>query len=113
MAIAVSQHQGVTVIGLKGSIDGKTAPELQAEIVPVVGQVDKVILDLAEVDYMSSAGLRMLLTLYRQFLARKGRIALVAVAPDIKDVMSYTGFISFFTLADGVEEALVQLGAAS
>jgi anti-sigma B factor antagonist len=113
MTIALTACRGVTVIGLTGSIDGKTAPTLQAEIIPVVQSLDAVILDLGRVDYMSSAGLRMLLTLYRRFQARKGRIALVAVAPDIQDVMSHTGFIGFFCLAGTAEAAVDMLSVAA
>ncbi|CCG06998.1 STAS domain-containing protein [Pararhodospirillum photometricum] len=113
MVLAVTQCQEITVIALEGSVDGKTAPELQAEILPVVAPLAQVILDLARVDYMSSAGLRMLLTLYRQFQAQKGRIALVGVSEDIRDVMSHTGFIGFFTLADTPEAAVAQLRGQS
>ncbi|GEO81283.1 STAS domain-containing protein [Pararhodospirillum oryzae] len=113
MAINVSECQAVKVIAVDGSIDGKTAPEVQGEILPAVAGIDRVILDLSQVDYMSSAGLRMLLTLYRQFQARKGRIALVGVSEEIQDVMSHTGFIGFFALADTLEEAVALLEGTS
>lgn len=69
-------------------------------------QVRNLIIDMSRVDYLSSAGLRLLLLLYREITARKGKLVLVRVSPEIRSVMSHTGFLSFFTLADSQQEAM-------
>jgi anti-sigma B factor antagonist len=61
---------------------------------------------MSRVDYLSSAGLRLLLLLYREIISRNGQLVLVGVYPEIRTVMSHTGFLSFFTLADSQQEAL-------
>jgi anti-sigma B factor antagonist len=55
---------------------------------------------------LSSAGLRLLLVLYRELTARKGKLALLGVSEDIRTVMSHTGFLSFFTLVESAVEAV-------
>jgi anti-sigma B factor antagonist len=58
---------------------------------------------------MSSAGLRVLLAVYRQMTAQNGQVVLVGLVEEIKDTMSVTGFLDFFTTADSLEEAFAVL----
>ncbi len=106
MALETSEENGIVTARLEGSIDGKTAPEVREQLNPVVAAHSKVILDLTKVDYLSSAGLRLLLLLYRELSAKKGKLALLGVSSDIRTVMSHTGFLSFFTLAGTHAEAV-------
>jgi anti-sigma B factor antagonist len=96
----------VSVVVLEGSIDGRTAPAIREEMRPTLDTATNVILDLSKVDYLSSAGLRLLLLVYREFSAKRGKLVLVGVSPEIQSVMSHTGFLNFFTLAASQEEAL-------
>ena len=68
--------------------------------------VQKLTIDMSRVDYLSSAGLRLLLLLYREVTARNGKLVLLRVSPEIQTVMSHTGFLTFFTIADSLQEAL-------
>lgn len=106
MDINVKTLDQATVVGLAGEIDGKTAPQAQDQIVPLTRTCSKLILDLTGVSYMSSAGLRMLLLVYRQMTANGGRISLVGLSDDIKDTMSSTGFLQYFTTFDTVDAAI-------
>jgi anti-sigma B factor antagonist len=105
MNVQVHQENDIDVIELEGSLDGKTAPEVREQIRPVLSRAGKLILDLSRVGYLSSAGLRLLLLTYREVTARKGKVVLLGVSQDIKMVMSHTGFLTFFTLADSREQA--------
>lgn len=102
-------HEEVTVVELDGDVDGKTAPEVQAQVLPLVKPKSKLLLDLTKVPYMSSAGLRTLLLLHRQFAGQDGQLVLVGVAPEIQDTMSITGFLNFFTISDTIESGLEAL----
>lgn len=106
MHITTLSEPGVTRVELEGSIDGKTAPQIREELSAALPQVRKLIIDMSRVDYLSSAGLRLLLLLYREITARTGKLVLVGVCPEIRMVMSHTGFLSFFTLTDSQQEAL-------
>jgi anti-sigma B factor antagonist len=102
---------GFTRVELEGSIDGKTAPQIREELSSALQQVQKLIIDMSRVDYLSSAGLRLLLLLYREISSRNGKIVLLQVPPEIRTVMEHTGFLSFFTLAESQQEAFYAVAA--
>lgn len=109
MKLETSQENGIGFARLEGSLDGKTAPEVREQLRLFLADNSKLVLDLSKVDYLSSAGLRLLLLLYRELTARKGKLLLVGVSEDIRTVMSHTGFLSFFTLAGTEKEAVEAL----
>lgn len=106
MNVTTLSDLGVTRVELEGSIDGKTAPKIREELAPALEQVQKLIIDMSRVDYLSSAGLRLLLLVYREITSHKGKLVLVQVSPEIRTVMSHTGFLNFFTLVESQQEAL-------
>jgi len=105
MTVEVSQHEGFMLVKLTGSIDGKTAPAVQEQLRPVFDGSGNVVMDMTAVDYMSSAGLRLLLLVYRDFTARRRKLVLAGLSPEIRLVMQHTGFLGFFSLADTVDQA--------
>jgi anti-sigma B factor antagonist len=106
MNLQTSQENGIGMARLEGSLDGKTAPEARERLHPFLATNSKLILDLTKVEYLSSAGLRLLLMLYREFKAKKGKLVLLGVSEDIRTVMSHTGFLNFFTLVNSEAEAV-------
>ena len=106
MKLETSEENGIVTVRLEGSLDGKTAPEAREQLQRLLAANTKLILDLSNVDYLSSAGLRLLLVLYRELAARKGKLVLLGVSEDIRTVMSHTGFLSFFTLVGTAVEAV-------
>jgi anti-sigma B factor antagonist len=106
MTFESSEENGIGTVRLAGSLDGKTSPEVREQMRPLLATYSKIILDLSKVDYLSSAGLRLLLLLYRELSAKKGKLALVGVSEDIRTVMSHTGFLDYFTFAGTQAEAV-------
>jgi anti-sigma B factor antagonist len=111
MDIATSTINDVTVVAISGELDGRTAPQAQEQIVPLCQAGGKVILDMSKVDYMSSAGLRLMLLLYRQMTAANGKMVLVGLSEELQDTMSATGFLSYFTTAETVDAGVAALQA--
>jgi anti-sigma B factor antagonist len=109
MEINVKSSGQVTVVEIAGDIDSNTAPQAQERVLPLVQPGSKILLDMSGVEYMSSAGLRMLLSMYRQISRGNGDIVLVGLSEEIKDTMSVTGFLNFFTTRDTVDEGLQAL----
>jgi anti-sigma B factor antagonist len=109
MEINVKPVGQVTVIEISGEIDSNTAPQAQERILPLAQPEARILLDMSRVEYMSSAGLRMLLSMYRQITRQNGGLVLVGLAEEIKDTMSVTGFLNFFTTRDTVDEGLKAL----
>ncbi|MFH2142190.1 MAG: STAS domain-containing protein [Bacteroidota bacterium] len=105
MNVNISTKDDIVIITIEGSIDSKTAGDLQSQIIGKVSESDKVMLVLSKVDFVSSAGLRILLMVYRQINAKNGKVVLVGVSEEIKDVMSMTGFINFFEISENIDDA--------
>jgi len=103
--------QDVNVVRLAGDLDGNTTPNVQAQIMPLAIPNGKMILDMREVSYMSSAGLRMLLVMYRTIISKSGKVVLVGLSEDIRDTMSMTGFLDFFTYLETLDEGLKSLSS--
>ncbi len=80
---------------------------------PLATEGSRILLDMAGVSFMSSAGLRLLLSMYRQVATQKGSIALTALSEDLKDTMSMTGFLSFFATHDTTDSGLQAMQAKS
>jgi anti-sigma B factor antagonist len=109
IGINVETVQQVTVVKLNGEIDASVAPEVQKQVLLLAGPGCKIIMDMTKLAYMSSAGLRMLLSVYRQITGNKGHIALAKLPEELQDTMSMTGFLGFFTVYDSVESGLQAL----
>jgi anti-sigma B factor antagonist len=77
MEITTKKIEDVIVFEVVGDIDGKTAPEVQTKVKLDAPAGDKVLLDMTQVPYMSSAGLRVMLSIYRHVSGNKGSIVLV------------------------------------
>lgn len=110
MNVTIKNINDVTVVEAEGNIDSRTAGEFEKQVVAATQGEDKMIINLTKVEFLSSAGLRVLLILYRQVKARNGKIVLVGVSEEIQEVMENTGFINFFILADLIEDGVKALG---
>ncbi|MCB4412662.1 MULTISPECIES: STAS domain-containing protein [unclassified Synechococcus] len=91
------------VIKVTGEIDSKTVSTLRDFIDEKLVEDTAVALDLEKVPFMSSAGLRTLLTLQRKTTSMKVDLALIGVANEIQDTMKVTGFLQYFKLYDSIE----------
>jgi anti-sigma B factor antagonist len=109
MTITTENLDGITVITMSGDIDGKTAPDVQQQLLPLIEANDALVLDMHGVNYMSSAGLRVMLLLYRQAASQDSQLALVNLAEEVEDVMSATGFLDFFAVASDVPSGIAKL----
>jgi anti-sigma B factor antagonist len=109
MDIAIDQMDGVTVVTMAGEMDSQGAPQAQEMLLPLAGPGALVLLDMNDLTYLSSAGLRTLLLVYRQITGGGGRVVLVGVRPELYDVMSATGFLEHFMLADTVDDGYAAL----
>ncbi|MFZ2097441.1 MAG: anti-sigma factor antagonist [Anaerolineales bacterium] len=109
MDVNESVVKDVNVVKLAGDLDGNTAPNVQAEIMKLAIPNVKMILDMTGVSFMSSAGLRMLLVMYRTIMSQSGKVILVGLSEDIRDTMSMTGFLDFFTYLETLDDGLKTL----
>lgn len=83
-------------IAVSGRVDTVTAPEFGAAL--KFGDAKHVVIDLADVPYMSSAGLRILLTAHKTMTGNGGELKLANVQSSVKEVFDITGFSEIFSL---------------
>jgi anti-sigma B factor antagonist len=112
MQVQATRIDGIQVISVQGEIDGKTAPQAQEAIVPLMPAGEALVLDMGGVGFMSSAGLRMMLLLYRQGASKGCTMALAGLSEEIRDTMDATGFLNFFVVASDVPAAVALLQAS-
>ena len=95
----VKKQEGDTLtVKLDGRLDTNTAPEFQTELEPQLSGISKLELDFEKLDYLSSAGLRVLLT-FEQELEEQGKTMEVTHVNDIiHDVFDVTGFLDILTI---------------
>ncbi len=78
---------GVLIVKLAGSLDTATAPELEQRLTPVLaGALRELVFDLAELKFVSSAGLRVFAVARKKLLERNGQVSFVHLQPQIKEV---------------------------
>jgi anti-anti-sigma factor len=86
------------IIGISGRIDTTTSPELQDEMMKSFQKGNHLILDFEEVEYISSAGLRVLLMGQKTVDAKDGYMKILHVNDVVKEVFDMTGFSSMLTI---------------
>jgi anti-sigma B factor antagonist len=109
MEIQIKTVDDVIVVNLTGEISGRNASEVQDQLLPLAQPGCKLLLNMSGISYMSSAGLRILLMLYRQINNQNGCIVLSNLQEMIQDMMSITGFLDFFTAFGSEAEGITAL----
>ena len=79
-------------VKVSGRLDTNTAPQLDAELKPILDEADELIFDFSELDYISSAGLRVLLSAQKNMNNRKGSMCVTGANEIIKEIFDVTGF---------------------
>lgn len=113
MDVKIRNVGGVHVVELSGELDANTSPVAQQQILPLAREGSRILLDMGGVSFMSSAGLRLLLSTYRRVAEQKGTVALTSLSDDLQETMSMTGFLSFFTIYDSTESGLQAMQSQS
>lgn len=111
MTLETRVEGDVTVIAMDGSLDSHTAQRVREDLEHLMPDHGRVLLDLHRMSYMSSAGLRVLLLVYRHSQRTGVELALAAVPPEVHEVLAATGFLTFFMVAETVEDAVRVLTA--
>ncbi|MBR3465312.1 MAG: STAS domain-containing protein [Clostridiales bacterium] len=82
---------------LEGRLDTTTAPQLETELSSILGGVTALKFDLAKLDYISSAGLRVLLS-SQKTMNKQGTMVISGVSPEVKEIFDVTGFSDILTI---------------
>ena len=97
MNIVKKQNGSELLFELEGSIDSTTAPELDEAVNGSLKDVESLILDFTKIDYISSAGLRVLLVAFRT-MSKQGKMIIRHPNNNVMDIFSMTGFDNILTI---------------
>ena len=97
MNINKNQNGSALEIALEGRLDTMTAPELEAELNNSLQNADSLTLDFSKLDYISSAGLRVLLSAHKA-MSTKGGMKVKNVNEIVQEVLDVTGFSDILTI---------------
>ena len=90
-------ENGKCTLTLEGRLDTVTAPDLEKEMPAVVEEANELIMDFEKLEYISSAGLRVLLMAHKT-MAKKGGLKVVRVNETIMEIFEVTGFADILTV---------------
>ena len=96
MKVTTEKKDNATVLIVEGDVDTLTAPELDNAVAAAAQDCEKLILDLGGVDYISSAGIRVIVKARQQVGGDK--FALRNITPNVTDVLKMTGFLRVITI---------------
>ena len=95
----ISKESNATslVVTLEGRLDTTTAPDLEKELKDSLDDVTELIMDFEKLEYISSAGLRVLLS-SQKIMSRQGEMKLIHVSDTIMEIFEVTGFADILTI---------------
>ena|SRR5665647_446291 len=97
MIINKTQDGSKLTLALEGRLDSSSAPQLEGELKANLEDITELIMDFAELVYLSSAGLRVILGAQKQ-MNKHGKMAIVKVNETIMDIFEVTGFTEILTI---------------
>ena len=99
MTIIKNQEGEKLTVALEGRLDTTTSPQLEADLRSSVNGITELVFDLDKLDYISSAGLRMLLAA-QKVMNRQGEMKIVNVKPEIMEIFDVTGFVDILNIEE-------------
>src|SRR5579863_5437510 len=91
--IAVEHSNRTIILRLDGRIDAATTPILERKINALIAEQQvHLVLDFLHIDYLSSAGMRLLLAVSKNVMAKKGGLALFAIDEEVMEIIKLAGF---------------------
>jgi len=107
MEVNIRKEEKALVVSVTGRMDAVSAPDFDTQ---VEERVDKgetsLVLDLSGLDYISSAGLRSMLTLAKKLKAKEGVLVLCGLQDVVNEVFEVSGFSTIFEIFGSLEEAM-------
>ena len=97
MDIIKTKEENKLTVALAGRLDTVTAPQLEGELRGAIDGVSELVFDIAELEYVSSAGLRVLLSA-QKIMNRQGSMTVRSAKPEILEIFEVTGFTDILNI---------------
>jgi len=110
MEVTLSMIRDIPIFHLSGRLDALSVPVLEERLKPLLdGTAQRVIFDCSALSYVSSAGLRIFVTLQRHLSQLKGGVAFASLSSFVAEVFAMTGLDALFIIGSTSEEAAAKL----
>lgn len=106
MKLNFEKKENIDIVSLIGRLDGNTAPSVKDEIIEKLNENTILIINMKNCEYVSSAGLRVLMIIAKTLKSKGGNGVLVEMNEEVGDVMEMTGFGNIFRSFKTIDEAL-------
>jgi anti-sigma B factor antagonist len=107
MEISVTESGDVRILSLEGNLDTNTAPDAEKEINNLIeAGAQKLLVNFEKLDYISSAGLRILLATAKKLKATQGDLKICCLNETVQEVFDISGFSTILSVSATEEEAL-------
>jgi anti-anti-sigma factor len=111
MDIHEERKDGFLILCLEGRLDAVSSKTFEEKVLAVIdGGEKRFVIDLSQVDYVSSAGLRVFLLASKRLNPSGGKVALCSLQEPVKQVFDIVGFYSILSISSSKDEALKTLG---
>ena len=106
MQISTRTSSDIHIVAITGSLDSTTSPEAQKALDAVLSSAKKVVLNFSDLDYISSAGLRVLLGAAKHLRASGGTLGMFGLNQSVREVFEISGFSTILSVYQSEAEAL-------
>jgi len=107
MQISVKTTNDVKVLAFEGRLDTQTSPDAERQLTRLIEEGGtKILVNLEKLDYISSAGLRVLLVVAKQLKTTDGELRICSLNEVVKEVFDISGFDRILTISTSESEAL-------
>ena len=107
MNISESKQDNVTIVQAEGKLDSMSAPELDKRLTDLIENgTRQIAVDLAGIDYVSSAGLRVFLSATKRLKQSQGKLTLANPSAQVQQILDIAGFASILPIFKTLNEAV-------
>ncbi|MDD4816674.1 MAG: STAS domain-containing protein [Victivallaceae bacterium] len=105
MEIVLQNRNGYRYLGIDGRLDATTSQDADAELRGKLDDCKALVIDLAKLSYISSAGLRVLLIVAKQMQQRGGKVVICNLSETVQEVFDISGFSAIFNVCADIPAA--------
>jgi len=110
MNVRETENNSTAILALEGRLDSTTSEAFEQQLMSKIDAgSNKIVVDLGSLDYISSAGLRVLLMAAKRLNTEGGAFALCRLNEPIRQVFEISGFLSILTVVDSIDDAIAAI----
>lgn len=107
--IKIEESSHPKIVRIQGKIDATSTPILEKKIQPLLEKEDQILIDFSKVDYLSSAGMRLLLSASRKLKAKGGMLVFSQINEEVSEIIKMAGFEKILMIYPDEKSALKAL----